>query len=360
MTRTRSPLLAAALLALASIAQAGELTIGYNQAWIDGSYGHDLTDRFDADAWERILRRTREGGGSALRVWILEGRDKEGVVWDGHRPVGVQPELLANLRALIGLAERHRVQLYWTLLSANWPAHWPKGTIASERQHNVFNDKYGHGALFRERVLGPILQVLTEKPQVNYGLDLMNEVQGSVRAHFWPDGWAGARAFLRAMTAYVHAHAPGLKVTASSGHHTAAWDLLRGRFDGLGLDFYDVHVYEDAGRIPWGRLLAWHARRRGLPIVVGEFGQQDAADDPALQARVTRSLLRRARQLGFSAAFAWRLEDRQAHDLRFSFYEGDRARPALNAMRAAAGLPPIDLAAPPSSRGLTGAVRGSP
>ncbi|MCA8920234.1 MAG: hypothetical protein KDD82_00415, partial [Planctomycetes bacterium] len=328
------------LLAWGPLADAQELTVGYNQAWIDGSYGHDLTDRFDRGAWERILRRTRVGGGSVVRVWILEGLAKEGVVWDGHRPEGVEPALLANLRTLAGLAEAEGVRIYWTLLDGNWPDHWPKG-IEFERWFNVLNDAYGHGARFRARVLGPILGVLRERPQVNYALDLMNEVQGGVRGHVWPDDWTGARRFVAAMSGFVHAQAPGLKVTASGGHHTAAWDLLRGRFDGLGLDFYDVHAYSDRGKIPFGRFVARHARCKGLPIVLGEFGQKRAELDPALQARVVRGMLADAKRLGFSAAFAWRLEDAQAHDLRFSFYDGDRPRPALNVMRAAAGLPAL-------------------
>jgi len=357
MARVRPLLLGLLLLAslcCASSAEAQELRVGYNQAWIEGSYGHDLTDRFDPGAWERILRRTRLGGGSVVRIWLLEGKAKEGVIWDGHRPMGVEPALLSNLRALIARAEAERVQIYWALLDGNWPEHWAKG-IDSERQFNVFNDRYGYGTEFRERVLAPILRVLSERPQVNYAFDMLNEVQGGVSAGFWPEGWRGAKRFMAATSAFVHAHAPALKVTASSGHHSAAWDLLCGRFDGVGLDFYDVHAYSDTGKIRYGRFLARHARRRGLPIVLGEFGQKSKSRDPALQAQVVRKALANARRLGFAAALAWRLEDEQAHDLRFSFYDGDRARPALDVMRAAAGLPPLGTAA-----GLAGAISANP
>ena len=91
--------------------------------------------------------------------------------------------------------------------------------------------------------------------------------------------------------------------------------------------------------------------------MVGEFGQKRKQVDPALQARVTAGVLAQAQRLGFSAVFAWRLEDEQAHDRRFSFYDGARPRPALNVMRAAAGLPPLDLNA--STPGLAGAVGGA-
>lgn len=331
---SRLALLTGLLLLAAGPAQGRDLVVGYNQAWLEGAYGHDLTDRFDAAAWRRILTRTREGGGCAVRVWLLEGSAKEGVRWRGHEPLGLEPAFLANLRTLVDLAHEERVRLYWTLLSANWPAHWPKGTLESERQYNVFNDKYGHGTLFRERVLGPILDVIAERPRATFALDLMNEVQGSVRTWFWSDGWTGARRFMRTTAAFAHRRCPWLKVTVSSGHHTAADDVLAGRFDGLGLDFYDVHVYTDDGRIPQGAALARHARRQGAPIVVGEFGQASEQVDDALQARVTRGILADARRLGFTAAFAWRLEDRQEGGRRFSFYDGDRAPPALDVMRA--------------------------
>lgn len=352
-------LLTAALLCLAPIAEARGLKLGYNQAWIEGSYGHDLTDRFDADAWERIMQRTREGGGSAVRVWILEGRDKEGVIWQGHRPAGVQPVLLTNLRPWSAWPSGTTFRSTGRWSAPTGPSTGPRGRSRPSANTTCSTTKHGHGALFRARVVRPILEVLNEKPRVNFAFDIMNEVQGSVRAHFWSDGWTGARKFLRAMTAFIHANAPGLKVTASSGHHTAAWDILVGRYDGVGLDFYDIHVYDDDGEIPFARFLAWHARSQGLPIIVGEFGQKDDADDPALQAEVTRNVLREARRFGFKAAFAWRLEDEQKNGRRFSFYDDDRPRPALNVMRAAAGLPAIDLTPAARCRGAAGAVRQS-
>ncbi|HBP16653.1 MAG TPA: hypothetical protein DEA08_02520 [Planctomycetes bacterium] len=330
-------------LTLGTLAEGQGFGVGYNQGWIDGSWGHDLTDRFDVSAWERVLRRTREGGGTVLRVWLLEGQAKEGVLWDGHAPLGVEPALLRNLRVLIALAEAEGVQLYWTLFDGNWQDHWAKG-LDFDRHFNVLNDRYGHGALFRARVLGPILRVLNERPSVNYGFDLMNEVQGAIKAGCWPDRWRGARRFIELTTTFARGYVPTLRITASSGHHSASWDLLLGRFDGLGLDFYDVHAYTDSGRIKRGWFLARHARRRGLPIVLGEFGQKRRRLDPSLQAAVVRRATADAKRLGFAAALAWRLEDSQPHDLRFSFYDGDRPRPALNEMRAAAGLAPLPTA----------------
>ncbi len=330
------------------------LRLGYNQAWLEGAYGRDLDGALDEDGWRRVLRRAREGGASSVRVWLFEGKPYEGITWAGHRPTGVTPRFLANVRRLIDLAVEERVSLYWTALSANWPDHWPRDSIDYARRYNIYADKYGHGTTWREVALGPVLDVIAERPRAAFALDLMNEPQGAVRPWMWSDGWRGARRFLAETAAFVKRRCPGLRVTASSGHHTAVQDVLDGRFDGIGLDFLDVHVYADDGRVPRGDALARHARARGLPLVLGEFGQEAQRDDPALQARVTERFLTDAERLGFHAAFAWRLEDQQAHDRRFSFFDGDRPRPAYDVMRRWAGLPPC----PPTTRGITGALGG--
>jgi hypothetical protein len=195
-----------------------------------------------------------------------------------------------------------------------------------------------------------VLEVLARDADVAWGLDLINEIQGAVRRArldgerlpgVWPDGWDGARRYLATTAAFVHAQAPGLKVTASAGHASAPYDLLLGRFDVLGLDFYDLHVYT-GGRIPWARQLVAHARARGLPIVLGEFGPKKGLVSSLLrrlgptayaryQARVTRKFLARAQDDGFAAAFPWRLED---SDHAFTLYDGDEPRPALEALQA--------------------------
>jgi hypothetical protein len=322
-------------LAVGADAQAQPLVVGYNQGWIDGKYGHDLTTRFNPADWARIFARAHASGGQAVRVWLFEGRTKEGVAWRGTEPVGLVPGFLDNVRTVAALAEEVGVQIYWTGLSGNWAASWGRRNGYTYRHYNLLNNRYGRAEAWRSTVLKPVLKVLRERPAVNYGYDLMNEVQGSLRFGYWPDRWAGARRFVRDEAAFVHAHAPGLKVTASVGHHTAAGDLLDGRLDGLGLDFFDVHVYTNDPQIPRGQELAAHARRNGIPIVVGEFGQRTRDVDDALQVRVTQAILSSACRYGFAGAFAWRLEDEQAGDgSHFTFWgRDDTPRPAVNVMQ---------------------------
>jgi len=329
------PLLLAPFLLLVLSAPCSAQTLGYNLGWIEGKYGRDLTTAFDEADWRRVLRRTRVGGGAALRVWLFEGQQKEGVVWSGHRPDGLDPSFLRNTARVIELAREEQVQIYWTAFTANWAPNWERGTIHSERHYNLLNDRYGHGQRFREVVLAPLLDLLARNPDVTWGFDLMNEVQGSTRPWFWSDGWIGARKWIREWAAFVQGRCPGIQVTASSGHHTASVDILSGRFDGLGLDFLDVHVYSDRGTIPLGWWLARHARRQGIPLVVGEVGQKGDTNDPAFQARLLARFLDHARERGVAAVFPWRLEDAQRDGARFTFWEPDgEPRPAVDVMRA--------------------------
>lgn len=333
-------LLALSLLTLALLAgapTARALEIGFNQGWVIDKWERDLTSGFDATEWQRILRRTRDSGGTILRVWLCEGLAKEGVVWDGTRPLALHADFLRNVQTLIDLARAERVQLYWTLFDGNWARTWSKKSVEGWRHYNILSNKYGEGDLFLKNVLGPLLDVISPAADVSWALDIMNEVQGSVRTWRWSDGWRGARKWIASWTRFVHARAPGLRVTASSGHHSAADDIIAGRFDSLGLDFYDLHVYDDDGRIPRGWALALHARAHGRPIVLGEFGQKSKSIDPALQSRATRGFLRDAARLGFLAALAWRIEDWQSNGRHFTFYERDGTpRPAAGIVRAIA------------------------
>lgn len=344
----------AVLLALAGPTRAQMLT-GFNQAWMDPGYGSDLTGSWDEAAWRRVFQRTRQGGGSVLRIWLFEGPNKEGVLWSGTRATGVDPAFLDHVRALIALAREHQVKVLWCVFDGNWFDHWGRGTVEHFRHFNILSNKYGEGDLFCSNALAPVVDLISGAADATYGLDLMNEVQGSVKTWMWSDGWAGCRRWIQRTAAFVHRRAAGLKVTASSGHHQAIDQVLDGKFDGLGLDFYDVHLYTDSGAIPRAAALVAHARARGVFVVLGEFGQSKTSVDAALQSRVAERCLAEARRAGFAAALAWRLEDSQATGEQFSFFEPDgRERPALAVMRRY-GRPATATAAP-AGGGLVGGL----
>lgn len=310
-------------------------TLGVNQAWVEGAFGRDLSQDWDPDAWRRLLRLTRASGAKVMRVWLFEGHPFEGVAWDLHRPVAPVPGFVEHVRALAAMGREEGVQLYWTAFDGNWPGY-VTDPLAYARAWNVFNDRFGYGREFRERVLAPVLAAIAAEPASCFALDLLNEAQGCLGARGgFVGGWAGARRFLSEWAAFVKQRAPGVRVTASSGHHTGSADLLAGRFEGLGLDFRDVHLYEDGGMPFDAWWLAWQCRQRGIGLVIGEHGQRSSRVDPALQARATDAVLSHAERAGVLAILPWRLEDRRPDGARFTLWEnaGQTPRPVVDVMR---------------------------
>jgi hypothetical protein len=333
------PVFVALALALALFAARAEaFETGFDQAWIGEAYGHDFTTSWDPAAVDRDFDLARRAGASVVRLWLFEGALKQGVAFDprGTRTTGLVPGFLDHIEATCLAARRAGLRVYWTGHDGNWA--WPLHTREADINYNILTDKYGEGQSFRARALGPVLDVLARYPDTVFGYDLMNEVEGSVAKWFWSDGWTGARRWMRDEAAFVHARFPGLAVTASAGWGTAADDLVAGRFSGLGLDFYDIHVYNDDGVIPQAfqlRDLCW---RTGMRLFLGEFGQKSQRVDDGLQRKVTARFLAAARALGCFGALAWRLDDERPNVPGFvpaySYLRGGVERPAVADARA--------------------------
>jgi hypothetical protein len=334
--------LAAALAAPAARGQAdpaAPFAVGYDQAWFHEDYGSDLTARFDPIGIDLNFQKIADAGGAIVRVWIFEGEEKEGLVFTGGtRTSGLAPGFLDHLAALCGLARNHNLVVYFTAFDGNFP--WSRPTHASNVHYNILNNRFGEGDSFDAHALAPALDVLAQNQDVVFALDLMNEVEGSVATWFWPDGWTGARRWIEDTTAFAHKQAPWLRVTASAGWADGPADLAGGRFSGLGLDFYDLHVYDDDGAIPMGFPLRARSWQDGRQIVLGEFGQASARVDDALEAQAAAAFLANARSLGFAAALGWRFDDERPDDPGFvpylSYLRDGLPRPAVDEVRKAA------------------------
>jgi hypothetical protein len=132
-------------------------------------------------------------------------------------------------------------------------------------------------------------------------------------------------------------------VTASAGWHTAAKDVALGRFSGLGLDFYDIHLYDDRGRVPEAFGLREVSWRTATPILLGEFGQKTERVDDAIQRRATGAFLANAKANRFIGALGWRLDDERpsvpGYQAYHSFILNDVERPVAADVRAFAARP---------------------
>ncbi|MDC3378762.1 hypothetical protein OAX78_00585 [Planctomycetota bacterium] len=299
--------------------QGSNFTIGTNMGWLGyHHWGRDIDVRSLSPEWRTVFERTAEMGGSSVRIWLFE--ENEGIQFRDGQVSGLSSRFLQNVGLLINMAEENGVTIYWTFFDGN--------VVGRKRESvRIMNNTDGAGAAFEETVLVPLLDVLTAKPAQLYGIDLVNEIYGAVRS----DGrtgvfgsneeaaWEKARAFLGRTASFIHERAPGVRLTASAGHHTAMDDITGGRFDGLGLDFYDFHHYSDeCPTVQMFRGLSAYARSQGKPIVLGEFGAQTHKKETSefttpewgeLQADMAERLLMRAEAEGFAAAFIWSLED---------------------------------------------------
>lgn len=302
--------------------------IGYNQAWFGNSYGRSFTTDFDENLVRTAFLKTREGGGSVIRLWLFEIMQGLELREGAPRVVGLRADFLEHLERTLQIARETGVSVYLTLMDGNgMPA---ENSPRRDYYWNLLNELHGEGDAFRERVLRPTLALATRYRDTIFALDLMNEIQAPIARHYWKDPWSGPRAWIQRHAEFVHAQSPWLKVTSSLGWEHAPKDLTRGLVSGLGLDFYDLHLYDD---LPSGHVFVWtcdRARRDRVPILLGEFGQKTQGDDDSRQLLSTREFLKHAKSSCYRGVLAWRLD---AAEKTWRFLREDGSfRPAAKEM----------------------------
>lgn len=308
---------------------------GFNQGWIRNHYGSQWTRDFDPAEFERLLRKTKANGGSVFRIWFFEGAEFAGVRWGEWT---LDPVRLTNLKKFLALARAVDVKIYFTLFDGNISVD---GSRRAEWQRLLHEDS-GDASRFRERVLGPVLEILYAERELIFGIDLVNEINAFVLRGWFRGAWMGAQDFVAEWRSFIRGYprmvgVPPIPVTASLGHVSVMSDLLNDRL--AGVDFYDFHLYDDEGRIPRAEEVRAFVAERTQPVYLGEFGQRWRGFDDAIQSRALEGFLRNAKALGLAGAFPWRLSENYSGenpDARFSFEIGDPAvdRPALAKFRA--------------------------
>ena len=93
-----------------------------------------------------------------------------------------------------------------------------------------------------------------------------------------------------------------------AGGDLAAFEIISGLFSGLGLDFYDAHVYADGGVLPSVTEMCNKVSADGVQIILGEYGQKTQSTNDILQFLTTANFLSTAKTTCFSAALAWMYE----------------------------------------------------
>jgi hypothetical protein len=213
------------------------------------------------------------------------------------------------------LAITNNLKLYITALNAN------DANVATPRNypalHTYYQNLFSNSAAtqaYEKNVLAPILSAMSQfnalYPNANvfYGFDLINEIEAAINAGYFSNSWTGARAWIQNMTKYVTGQAPWVPVTSTAGLGYAVQEVTLGLFSGLGLNFYDVHIYSDSGQYSGQTALCSKTKSDKLQIVLGEYGQKSTTVSDTIQNTATTNFLNGAKNSCFSSALAWKYE----------------------------------------------------
>jgi hypothetical protein len=333
-----------------------DFRVGYNEAWFV-NYGNWLASNplfgessaFSVSSGSLVSNMfsgMEAGNAKIVRIWLFP--DLQGICINKNcscpQPATqcLTNEFLGNLKAVFSLVRTYNkslsktatpLKLYITALNAGDAnlaqclALAPQSVCKAIQTYyqNLFSNNGGATQTYETNVLGQILGVMSQNQDVIYGFDLINEIEAAINAGYFSDFWIGARTWIQNMTKFVKSYpcagdanpscttiGQWLPVTSTAGLGFPVLEVTFGLFSGLGLNFYDVHIYSDTGTYSGQTALCFKTRLDNLQIVLGEYGQksqtgQDLAGD-SIQYTATTNFLNRARNSCFSSALAWKYE----------------------------------------------------
>lgn len=318
-----------------------QFLIGYNEAWFAGNFGTDYTTGWDLAHVQKTFDGIAKAGGHVVRLWLWEVPQGITLADKAPRTRSVSPELIEHLDTTLAEARKRGLWVYLTLLDANTIARFvePLHTYGV----NLLNNTAGEQDAFNANALAPVLAVLDAHKDNVFAIDVINEIQAAYKNGVFPDSTNGPRAFIQREVAFIKAKSPWVKVTASAGWPDdffktgAQYDIANGFYSGLGLDFYDLHVFADSGTFTGATAVCNRAAVDGVTVYLGEFGQGSNAVDDTVQYSATASFLNNAKALCFKGAFAWRYD---AAELKWAYVRPDGShRPAVSVMQVFGSQP---------------------
>jgi hypothetical protein len=281
-----------------------EFFVGANLPWLD--YGID----FGANAWrpqggvaepeqarelDTAFAELAASGVRAIR-WFLFCDGRAGIEFgQSGRPHRLDPFVFRDIDAALAAAQRHGLRIMFVLLDFVWsdPARVVKGVQLGGRSA-VLQDVEARRALL-DKILRPVVTHYASEPTI-LAWDIINEPE-------WIRTLTSDQLydFLKEAVALVHAHATQPVTIGSAG---ARWRTF---YEGLDLDFYQVHWYDAlTGQPPLERSVS--ALGFDRPVILGEFPTMGSQ-------RSISAILDVAHAAGYAGAFYWSaLADDRATD----------------------------------------------
>jgi len=266
---------------------------GANLAWLDGAYntwlGEDPTEpsygiAYNSTNMNDALATMHSLGIKVVRVWIMEG-DMGCTINGSDYVTGVTSTFWSNLDNAVQLAKNNDIALYLTI--NNGREDWLENPAQVQS--------------FITNALIPLVNRYKGNSGV-WAIDAMNEIDGTIAGNsgnYTSTGatWAQAQAYMKTVAAAIHNADSNRLVSTSTGWHT--WTNLD-MFKGLGLDFYDFHVYADNGYVPTASSLGMDK-----PIYMGESGQGTDEWSDSLQNTAEANFLSNTSNGGYAGLGIW-------------------------------------------------------
>ena len=268
--------------------------LGANLPWIN--YGLD----FGANTWqpgggmarpenlarlETAFRQITNANIHHIR-WFLLCDGRAGIEYDQKgRPIGPDGCLFRDLDAALELAQRYRINVMFVLLDFLWCASGSdlRGVQMGGRAP-LLSTREGRSALL-DAVIEPLMERYGQEPSI-FAWDILNEPEWIQTLHH-----DELLDFLVEAIALVRACARQPITIGSAG---LRW---RRRYNGLDLDFHQVHWYETLTQQP---PLTTPVDQLGYdrPVVLGEFPTKGCSLPPD-------RIVEMARAAGYAGAFFW-------------------------------------------------------
>jgi hypothetical protein len=276
---------------------------GANLAWLDGNYSdylgidpHEASWglHYNSASMNAHFADMHNMGIKVVRIWLFQ--DDQGCNLDSNGYVtSVTSTFWTNLDNTVQLAKNNGIALYLTLNNGR----------ADFQENSAMLNAFINNALI------PLVNRYKGNSGV-WAIDAMNEIDGTVAGNtgnYTTTGstWAQAEAYMQTVAAAIHTADPTRLVSTSSGWHS--WSNIS-NFKGLGLDFYDFHVYADDGYVPAVSTLGVDK-----PVYMGESGQGTDAWNDTLQNTAENNFLYNTDNGDYAGLGIWDYDYAGANDI---------------------------------------------
>ncbi|KAG8877323.1 hypothetical protein FRB98_006758 [Tulasnella sp. 332] len=267
---------------------------GVNQPWGNGQYGHWFTTGYVETDVANTFAAAQDIGAAWVRVWMFEG--SQGLTVDGNGYItGMTTQFQDNFWNMLWYANYYGIQVYPTFFN------YPPGT-SNFNVANFFTNSAAQTSLVNNLIVPLCAQWGAHSNIIAW--ELYNELNGFANPYFSGGNvvaMSAAQAWVKATTAALKQHSSKQvsvsQIMISDSYHPVG--TSNKDYVGLGLDFYNIHVYNDAGTLP-----AASAFGLDKPVYLGEFGEVTASGDQH-QNDVVYNFIKAAQSGGWAGALYW-------------------------------------------------------